>query len=157
MAAYAAAAGHEVKVIDAFALAPRQRHDWQQDYELFGLLPDEAMEMVGKDAELVGISAHSGTSHRYVLELIRRAKERGLKTVAGGPFASTLPQVFLSGAGADYVVIGEGEKKLVELVRGIAKGDISGISGLASAAGVQECREWIEVLGRDAVSRLQPD
>jgi radical SAM superfamily enzyme YgiQ (UPF0313 family) len=58
-------------------------------------------------AELVMITGMI-VQREGLLELIREAKVRGKTVVAGGPFATSVPQEILE-AGADFLVRGEGE------------------------------------------------
>jgi radical SAM superfamily enzyme YgiQ (UPF0313 family) len=52
------------------------------------------------------------------LELIAEAKRRGKRVVVGGPYPTCVPEELLA-AGCDYVVSGEGENAMAELVTAI--------------------------------------
>src|SRR5579863_5882804 len=54
-----------------------------------------------------------------VIEIVRVAKEAGWKTVAGGPEPGAYVEEYLT-AGADVVVIGEGEVTVEELLPALA-------------------------------------
>ena len=58
--------------------------------------------------------------HRSLLEIVGRCRARGLKTVVGGPIASTLLKDELQ---ADHVVIGEAESLIAELARDLERGE----------------------------------
>lgn len=50
-----------------------------------------------------------------MLELIREARSRDRPIAVGGPFVTSVPDLF-EGAGADYIVMGEGEAVIPDLV-----------------------------------------
>ncbi len=54
-----------------------------------------------------------------LLEIVERCRARGLRTVVGGPIASSVPAAELK---ADHVVIGEAESLIGELARELEKG-----------------------------------
>ncbi len=61
-----------------------------------------------------------------VLDCLRRAKERGKIVVAGGPYATSLPQEVLE-AGCDFLVKGEGESAIPLLLNALERGETRGI------------------------------
>ena len=63
---------------------------------------------------ILGVYANLMTRPR-VVEILRAAKQAGWQTIAGGPEPSAYVREYLD-AGADVVVIGEGELTLEELV-----------------------------------------
>lgn len=68
-----------------------------------------------------------------VLAILRAAKEAGWKTVAGGPEPAAYADEYLW-AGADVVVIGEGEKTLEELLPALREGstaELANVRGIA--------------------------
>lgn len=87
----------------------------------------------GKPA-IVGISAHTET-FGTALEIAGKVKQLDSKihVVLGGPHPSILPEQVLREANVDYVVTGEGEETIVELLRYTleGKGDPAEIHGLA--------------------------
>jgi anaerobic magnesium-protoporphyrin IX monomethyl ester cyclase len=116
VAAAARAAGHEVSIVDGFALAPSRRSRWLGEFEILGLGPDELALRIPADAEAIGISAHSGTTHALTLAIIATLRNRGATSiVVGGAFASCAPGAFLS-QGASHVVVGDGERTFVDLL-----------------------------------------
>jgi len=59
----------------------------------------------------------------YVFELVKEIKRQfPVKVVLGGPHATILPEDTLGESGADYVVVGEGEYTLLDLVKELDKG-----------------------------------
>lgn len=110
--------GVQVQVIDGFAAGVKQRYEPAPGLIARGLTPSELVARLDHDVELVGLSVHSVASDTIALDLIEELKRqhRGLKLVVGGAHASLLPKRFLD-AGADWVVIGEGEGGLERLLQ----------------------------------------
>ncbi|WP_088241064.1 B12-binding domain-containing radical SAM protein [Calothrix rhizosoleniae] len=61
-----------------------------------------------------------------LLEQVREAKKRGKKVGIGGPYATALPQE-VEAAGADYLILDEGEITLPMFVEALEKGESSGV------------------------------
>lgn len=61
-----------------------------------------------------------------MLYLIERAKQRGKRVAIGGPYATSVPEAAQE-AGADFLVLDEGEITLPLLVEALERGDTSGI------------------------------
>jgi radical SAM superfamily enzyme YgiQ (UPF0313 family) len=83
--------------------------------------------------ELLGISAFTETYPNAVL-IARQAKELdpAVRVVMGGPHPSILPEEVLAEDAVDFVVTGEGEETLAELVGALDEGaDLADVLGLA--------------------------
>lgn len=61
-----------------------------------------------------------------LLYLIERAKQRGKQVAVGGPYVTSVPET-AQAAGADFLVLDEGEITLPLLVEALERGDTSGI------------------------------
>ncbi len=84
-------------------------------------------------ADIVGITGMI-TECKEVLKLVKTIKKANTKTlvVLGGPLATTMPQGLLQASLADFIVVGEGEKTIVDLVSAIEqKSDLNDIKGIA--------------------------
>jgi len=77
--------------------------------------------------DIVGISM-SATEHTEGLEIAQLAKNRGVMTVLGGYHPTAIPDELLSYPQVDFVVRGEGELTMHELV---TKGDAKGVNGVS--------------------------
>jgi radical SAM superfamily enzyme YgiQ (UPF0313 family) len=84
--------------------------------------------------DLVGITSMFTPYYFEVQEITERLRRRSphIKIVLGGAHASIMPQEILDDGSADYVVIGEGEQAIIELVSHL-KGERA-ISEVASIA-----------------------
>ena len=81
---------------------------------------------------VLGVYANLMTRPR-VVNILKAAKEAGWTTVVGGPEPAAYVEEYLA-AGADFVVIGEGEATLEELLsawKAGAQSDLQNIAGLA--------------------------
>jgi radical SAM superfamily enzyme YgiQ (UPF0313 family) len=76
-------------------------------------------------AELVILSAMIVQQEDF-LNLIQEAKRRGKKVAVGGPYPTALPQEATT-AGADYLILDEGEITLPLFMEAIDRGETSGI------------------------------
>ncbi len=85
-----------------------------------------------RPADVVGLYGGLTSTIPRLYKLARHYKDKGIITIAGGQHfvEETIPEAFLSGV--DYVVIGEGEETIRELLLAIEHNtDISVIKGLA--------------------------
>jgi magnesium-protoporphyrin IX monomethyl ester (oxidative) cyclase len=115
LASYVRAAGFEVKVVDAAAQG--------MDYDALG----RAVE--GAAPDVLGLTCTTHT-RLELAEATAALRERrpDLPLVVGGPHVTFCPQETLRRTAADVVVMGEGEHKLLQLVRGEAWDEIAGIA-----------------------------
>ena len=100
---------------------------------------DEDLQGKVTNADIVGITAMI-TEYGEILRLVDIVKKASAeaRVVLGGPLATTLPRELLQASRADFVVIGEGERTVVDLVSAIKYGDgFSKIKGIAYRNGNQ--------------------
>ena len=74
-------------------------------------------ELLG--ADVVGVSAMSGFQLQRAVHYLKEAKEAGKITIIGGPHCTVSPQTCLNKDFIDYVVVGEGEVTLLELLENL--------------------------------------
>ena len=72
--------------------------------------------------DIVGINCLSDYFSE-VIDLSRALKRKGLTLIIGGPHASSLPELTLEETHADYVVVGEGEEALFQLMESIERNE----------------------------------
>jgi len=116
LASHLRAVGFDVEVFDTTFSS------WQ---ELQNLLSSEPPAVLGVYANLM--------TRGSAVRILRAAKEAGWKTVAGGPEPGAYAEEYLA-AGADVVVIGEGEVTLEELLPMLRSGSderLSRVNGIA--------------------------
>jgi len=84
-------------------------------------------------ADLIGISSITSTAPR-AFKLAGRFRSKGIPIVMGGPHSTFLPEESLGYA--DYIVRGEGEETIVELIEHLESGkDLRDIHGLSYKEG----------------------
>ncbi len=110
LAAYIEDSVAEVNIIDL------KMEDQPVDYYLRRLKPD-----------LVGISM-CATEHSEGLAIARKAKKLGMTTMVGNYHPTGLAHFFVSHPDIDFVVRGEGEETLLELIN---KGHAKGVLGVS--------------------------
>ena len=101
---------------------------------------------------VVGIYTNLMT-RRPVLEIMQAARERGWTVVLGGPEAANYPAEYLA-AGADVIVVGEGEETLLELLAALQG---PGRQALAAVRGIvfsTEAGELVRTAVRPRVADL---
>ncbi len=136
VASSARAAGHEVVVVDALGEALDQYTAWRPDHELNGLSFEQIVARVPRDAEVIGVSAMFSNHWpvaRDILVALRGAFPDAI-LLAGGEHITAAPQYSLDNSPVDYLVLGEGEETVVELLEALAKPelpDLTGIPGIA--------------------------
>lgn len=120
IAAFLREHGHECSIIDGIATQ---------------LSMDEICS-VARDFDIAGVTAVSTYAMRAE-EVVRALKKSlpSIPVVVGGPHVTAVPEDLLA-AGADYAVVGEGERIMLELVNALAartdKDGIRNIRGVAS-------------------------
>ncbi|MFC1876594.1 B12-binding domain-containing radical SAM protein [Thermodesulfobacteriota bacterium] len=123
------------------------------DFNIIGMKPEMIRRMATVDApDIVGISAHTETitSAFQIADLLKLANP-DIRVVMGGPHPSILPVEVLSKDSVDYVVLGEGEKPMIELVRYLEDGK----NGPASIKGLAYKNNGIKINERDRL--VSPD
>ncbi|OGS22597.1 MAG: hypothetical protein A2252_03190 [Elusimicrobia bacterium RIFOXYA2_FULL_39_19] len=109
---------HEVKIIDGAAL---------------NITIDDIKKTLAEwKPDILGITAYTPTFYR-ALATCKLAKELNPKitTILGGPHPTACPEDSIADTNVDIVVIGEGEKTIVELTAALEAGtDISAVKGI---------------------------
>ena len=146
--------GYEVQILDAAAEGFRNRHRTDQGFVRAGLDYEEIERRISAFSPgVVGVSCLLSSQFPDMCRICRLAKERCKVpiTVVGGEHPSALPEESLNRDYIDFVVIGEGEYTMRDLMRSVSDGgDFSGIGGLGykteGGVVVNEKRSFIENL-----------
>jgi len=105
----------------------------------FGLDPDlsaeSAVRRIAADApDMVGLTAMTNNYHSARSLIAEIRSQLVCPIVLGGPHATLFPEQVLAESGVDYVVFGEGEETLCELIGTLSDGgttrDLASIAGL---------------------------
>lgn len=124
-------AGYEVKIIDLNVEKINYRTYAYQRYDLVGISVDT-------------------TRYPVSLNIAQAAQEKGVKVVMGGPHVTFFDEETLASGLVDYVVRGEGEYIMLELVRHLNNGKSpEEIKGITYRAGNQTIRNPAAPLVQD--------
>jgi radical SAM superfamily enzyme YgiQ (UPF0313 family) len=101
----------------------RKHFDGELDIEFYSGFydSDDAIIQAASSADIIGFGCTS-PQYRHALDLARRIKTGDNLIVFGGIHPSALPELVLKEECVDTVVIGEGEKAMLQLVEDVAKG-----------------------------------
>lgn len=113
-------AGHEVQVIDAAVEGFYEVEKFRFDTCIFGLNPEKTIALVKPDTEIIGFSFMFTNNWPLHKEFVQEARKKfpHAVTIAGGEHVTSVPEYsFETAPGLDYIVLGEGEATLLELMK----------------------------------------
>lgn len=150
LSSYLQSYGHKVSVIDALAEGVsniRKVKDKYQKFYQVGLSYQDILNKIPQGADFIGISSPFTNNARIVKELAGFLKTKMPKVpiILGGVYPSLTPQEALCNL-FDYIVIGEGEKALLDLVSGKDAETIKGVFSYGNNKENFECAEIIKDL-----------
>jgi len=118
---------HRIQFIDALLHGFHNIKPYRNGY-LVGLDFEKVVELISPGTELVGVSAPFSQMASVAHELVSLIKSRlpNATTVMGGVYPSTQPEMAIKSA-ADLIVVGEGEKALLEIVSGHDPRKLAGV------------------------------
>jgi radical SAM superfamily enzyme YgiQ (UPF0313 family) len=119
---------------DYYSVADKSPFSTFDRYYHFGKpFEDIEQEIAEIKPDVVGISSLFTPYYREVLEIAARIKKHlGIPVLVGGSHASAVPESMLASPSVDYVIRGEGEKPLVELLRYLrGESDIASVPNLS--------------------------
>jgi anaerobic magnesium-protoporphyrin IX monomethyl ester cyclase len=131
------ATGEQVQIVDAVAEAPDTFVRYFKGY-LLGLPFDEIAARIAADTKLIGISVIFTHEWPAAIQLVNAIKKRhpDVPIVLGGEHITSMPEFCLRTSAADYLVLGEGEETVVQLVHALDHGgELDKIDGLVFRAG----------------------
>lgn len=122
IASYLRINGCNVSVLDALEQGFNQQKKCRNNYYRFGLSDEEIIERISPDLDLIGISIPFSHLSELAHNLIDKIKEAysHIPIVIGGVYPSSQPELAVKSK-ADYVVLGEGEEPLLEIVKYISQ------------------------------------
>jgi anaerobic magnesium-protoporphyrin IX monomethyl ester cyclase len=97
-------------------------------YRYFGLSFNEIQEQINSfHPDLIGISINFTPYFDLALETAKQCKSifPDVQVVAGGHHATTVPEDVLKTEFFDFVILGEGENRILQLINCISKNDVS--------------------------------
>lgn len=136
LSAYLKGCGHSVEVYDS----------------TFGSRGELLQQFQRSPCGVVGIYTNLIT-RRAVLEIISAAKQSDWTVILGGPEAANYAPEYLA-AGADIVVIGEGEATLTELMAALPSAGLHGLHGVRGIVFKNEAGEPVHTPERSKINDL---
>ena len=133
LAASVRESGYDVEIIDAYGENPHRFYTFRNRFRARGLTPSEIVDRVPDDS-IPGVSVHCAGEHSMCMEIVRELKRRNTDrpVIVGGYHTTFVPEEFIK-AGADYVVLGEGEKRVPALLSYLeGKTELSSLDGLVT-------------------------
>ena len=124
--------GFKVEVLDAVGEAPKNRTGYFKGY-LVGLGLKEIVEKINPNTLAIGISVIFTHEWPVAVKLVSLIKEKfpNIPIILGGEHISALPEFSLNTSSADYIVMGEGEETIIELMNAIKnKSSVEKIDGI---------------------------
>lgn len=126
--------GVEVKIVDCLMEGWDNRVDVGDNNIRIGLSFDKIREIIeGYAPDIVGVNNLFTKQRENAHNIYKLAKSvnEDIITIAGGAHPTVMPELVLSDKNVDYVVIGEGEDTIIDLVNYIeGKRDISMLDGV---------------------------
>ena len=112
--------GFKVEILDAVGEAPKNRTGYYKGY-LVGLGLKEIVEKINPNTLAIGISVIFTHEWPAVIKLVSLIKEKfpNIPVILGGEHISAMPEFSLITSCADYIVMGEGEETIIELIKAI--------------------------------------
>ncbi|MCP4647206.1 MAG: B12-binding domain-containing radical SAM protein, partial [bacterium] len=126
--------GHDVQIVDGYGENPHRFYTFRKRFRARGLTPSEIAERIPDDC-IPGISVHCAGEHTMCMEIAGELKRRNPNrpVIVGGYHSTFVPEEFVK-AGADYVVLGEAEKRLPALLSVLeGSGELDSLEGLVTS------------------------
>ncbi len=111
-----------VSIIDALQEGFKKVEKRRDRYYRIGLSDEEIITRISPDTDLIGISIPFSHLSKLAHDLIEKIKSRypGIPVVIGGVYPSSQPELAIKSK-ADFVVLGEGEEPLLDIVNYLSK------------------------------------
>ncbi|MBW7989183.1 MAG: radical SAM protein [Planctomycetes bacterium] len=112
--------GIEVKIVDALMLGWHNRVDVDDNLIRIGLNFEDICKIIADYApDMVGVNSLFTKQRNNAHEIYRLAKEVDpeIVTIAGGAHPTVLPEMVLANENVDFVVLGEGENTILDILK----------------------------------------
>ena len=119
IAAYLESNGYEIDIIDTIAEGFENREQIDKEHIRVGISDELLIDKVLRSKpDMVGISSPFSAQHKEFAYMARLIKEHlpEVQIMVGGAHPSCAPEIVLESPEVDYILIGEGEKVIEELL-----------------------------------------
>ena len=125
---------YRVKIIDCVGAGINEIHTTVDNrFKIQGIDVDRSIQMINKDCDIIGISTMFSQEWPHIRRYINKVRDSfpNAKIIVGGEHATAMPEFSLRDCPEiDYIIKGEGELALIQLVYNIRKGIEDKISGV---------------------------
>lgn len=125
---------HNLQVIDSSAESINEVKNYRDDIYIFGLTKEEICKRINPNTEIICISFMFTNNWLYGREVVKEIKLNfpNVIIIAGGEHATAAPEYCMKQSPIDFIVLGEGEETVAELVKKIERNeDLTQIDGIA--------------------------
>ena len=125
---------YRVKIIDCVGAGINEIHTTVDNrFKIQGIDVDRSIQLINKDCDIIGISTMFSQEWPHIRRYIYKVRDSfpNAKIIVGGEHATAMPEFSLRDCPEiDYIIKGEGELALIQLVYNIRKGIQDKISGV---------------------------
>lgn len=147
------AQGHHIHVVDASAEGAGEINHFRAEIYVFGLPKEQIVDLIPEDADCICFSFMFTNNWLYGREVVHAVRERfpDAILIAGGEHATAAPKFCLDQSPLDFIVLGEGEETIVELIDVLERnGDIDTVAGIA----YQRNGEFVQRKNRKRITKV---
>jgi len=126
--------GHLLQVVDASAEEPEGVYPFRDEIYIFGMPKEKLVEEIDPASQIICFSLMFTNNWLYDREVIREVRKKFPEAIliGGGEHSTAAPEFSMIQSPLDFIVLGEGESIIVELVQALESGgDIQNIKGIA--------------------------
>ena len=125
---------YRVKIVDCVGAGINEIHTTIDNrFKIQGIDVDRSIQMINKDCDIIGISTMFSQEWPHIRRYINKVRDSfpNAKIIVGGEHATAMPEFSLRDCPTiDYIIKGEGELALIQLVYNIRKGIEDKINGV---------------------------
>jgi len=125
---------YRVKIVDCVGAGINEIHTTIDNrFKIQGIDVDRSIQMINKDCDIIGISTMFSQEWPHIRRYINKVRDSfpNAKIIVGGEHVTAMPEFSLRDCPTiDYIIKGEGELALIQLVYNIRKGIEEKINGV---------------------------
>lgn len=125
---------YDVNILDSTCEGYYKTNKFNEDYLLYGLSDEEIVKRVREYApDIVGVTSMFSAQQKNAIHYCDLVKSvnKEIPVILGGIHPSLMPHDTIKNNSVDYVIIGEGEYRLINLLKSIKQGKAPAFDGIA--------------------------